>query len=76
LFRFTFVSGKKPLLQFQRKLLGIPNLHHFVLTPTASYHIKIMTVACLEQEIQSPEGLLQYQKAPLGQFGSGKKTPL
>ena len=34
-----------------------------------------MTVACLEQEIQSPEGLLQYQKAPLGGAKSQIKWP-
>ncbi|KAI8522069.1 hypothetical protein Bbelb_018230 [Branchiostoma belcheri] len=32
------------------------------------YHIKIITVECLEQEIQSPEGRLQYQKAPQSQI--------
>ncbi|KAI8484281.1 Acyl-CoA synthetase member 2 mitochondrial [Branchiostoma belcheri] len=40
----------------------------------AFYHIK-MTVGCLEQEIQSPEGRLQYQRAPLGSAKSQIKWP-
>ncbi|KAI8485821.1 hypothetical protein Bbelb_363730 [Branchiostoma belcheri] len=52
-----------------------PMLPHHKLPVVTSYRIKNMAVEGLEQEIQSPEGRLQYQKAPLGGAKSNGLSP-
>ncbi|KAI8510562.1 hypothetical protein Bbelb_114780 [Branchiostoma belcheri] len=55
------IQEPRAIYRWERRVMSVPwptsttNLRHFFLTPTALYHVKIMTVASLEQEIQSPE---------------------
>jgi len=59
-------SDTTPVLQFQNKPLGGPNLYHLLTASKAVYNLKFIAATCPELEISNQEVPLQYRNRPLG----------